>query len=358
MGIVGAAMIWQCGVLHHMTVVQETIVVVIFLGGLMGITRIPFPSQIAGYAIPIWAYPLISGGISGFMDSFLVLLLVGAADLEGSDDDKFLFKAYNMIAALIGGLTLYFGEVYFLPLGLKYGMRQWHSMLPIVPPVIVYLILLALCAGRLNVRVLGMKSLDSNGSYPKKTSVDRFDYVEFGIAIVILLVTHNALLCLGVLLVYSFLTGQGEDLIDVLKTETEVGVMLLLVFAAFVAGPIEPYMQYFSGWLAFIPSTINGVLTGAIFPVSGDVWFDTHILSTAVLITPISSLVGVMLFKTTSDWWRYCKLAIPLAIVWFLLCGAWFYGPWPVIRPYHESVFGRPTLVEKAPAHEDHHDKR
>lgn len=160
LGLVGAAMIWQRGISHHLNVVQETIVLVVFLGGLMGITRIPFPSTIRGKPIPLWAYPLISGGISGFMDSFLVLLLVGAAKLEGPNYDQFRFKAYNMIAALIGGLTLYFGEVYMLPLALKYGMRDWYSMLPIVPPVIVFLLLLAVLASRLNIQVLGMKSID------------------------------------------------------------------------------------------------------------------------------------------------------------------------------------------------------
>lgn len=350
LGLVGAAMIWQREISHHLNVVQETIVLVIFLGGLMGITRIPFPTKIGGRRIPLWAYPLISGGISGFMDSFLVLLLVGAAKLEGPDVDQFKFRAYNMIAALIGGLTLYFGEVYMLPLALKYGMRDWYSMLPIVPPVVVFLSLLAVLVGRLHVRVVGMKSMDNgNGHHPKKVHADWGDYVEFGIAIAVLLVMHNALLCLGLLLLYSFITGQGEDLIDVLKTETEVGVMLLLVFAAFVAGPIEPYMAQWSGWWAFVPSVINGVLTGAVFPTSGDVWMDAHILSTAVLVTPISSLVGVMLFKTVLDWRRYILLALPLTLVWFLLCGAWFHGPWKAIQPDYEKTFGKPMLVSASP---------
>lgn len=346
LGLVGAALVWQRDIAHHLNVVQETIVLVIFLGGLMGITRIPFPTRIGRRSIPLWGYPLISGGISGFMDSFLVLLLVGAARLEGPPPDQFKFRAYNMIAALIGGLTLYFGEVYMLPLALKYGMREWHSMLPIVPPVIVFLCLLALLTGRLHVRVIGMKSMDNgNGNgHAKKIHADWGDYVEFAVAIGILLALHNALLCLGLLLFYSFLTGQGEDLIDVLKTETEVGVMLLLVFAAFVAAPIEPYMAQWSGWWAFVPSVVNGVLTGAIYPVSGDVWEDAHVLSTAVLVTPVSSLVGVMLFKTASEWKKYILLALPLALVWFLLCGAWFHGPWKTIQPEYERMFGQPVL--------------
>ena len=351
LGLVGVAMVWQQGLAHHLNVVQETIVLVVFLGGLMGITRIPFPSTWRGNPIPLWAYPLISGGISGFMDSFLVLLLVGAAKLQGPERDQFTFRALNTIAALIGGLTLYFGEVYMLPLALKYGMRDWYSMLPIVPPVAVFLYVLARRARHLEIRVIGMKSLDdgNNSGHRKKIQADWGDYGEFALAIALLLVTHNALLCLGVLLVYAVVTGQGEDLIDILKTETEVGVMLLLIFAAFVAGPIEPYMAQWSGWWAFFPATVNGVLTGAIFPVSGDVWFDAHILSTAVLLTPVSSLVGVMLFKTWQDWKAYIKLAVPLAVLWFLLAGVWFYGPWQLLKPHYEEVFGRPTISHAVP---------
>lgn len=352
LGLLGAVLIWQKDLAHELSVVAETIVLVVFLGGLMGITRIPFPSKIGSTAIPLWAYPLISGIISGFMDSFLVLLLVGLARLEGDASDKFRFRAYNMIAALIGGLILYFGEVYMLPLALQYGMREWYSMLPIVPPVLVFLGLLSLLCGRLNVRVAGMASLDAGGNgHPKKQRADWFDYVEFAVAIVLLLSLHNPLLCLGVLFVYSFATGQGEDLIDVMKTETEVGVMLLLFVAALIAQPVAPYLADWSGWWAFIPSAINGVLTGAIFPTSGDVWHDAHILSTAVLLTPVSSLVGVMLFKTPREWLAYIRLAVPLAALWFLLCGAWFWLCWPVIEPSYHAHFGKPELVTHSDSH-------
>lgn len=335
LGLVGLAMLWRRDMALQMSVVQETIVLVIFLGGLIGITRIPFPTRFSGRPIPLWAYPLISGGLSGFMDSFLVLLLVGAARLEGSKEEKLRFRAYNTLAALIGGLTLYFGEVYMLPLALKYGMRNWNSMLPIFPPIAAFLAVLAWRASRLDVRVVGVKSLNEDGG-----GKGWLDWAEFTIAILLLLATHNALLCLGALLFYAFVTGQGEDLIDVIKTKTEVGVVLLLVFAAFVAGPIEPFMAQWSGWWAFVPAVLNGVLAGAVFPASGDVWFDALILSTAVLLTPVSSLVGVMLFKTTKDWVAYIRLAVPLALLWFVLAGAWFRWPWKALKPAYEKVFG------------------
>lgn len=357
LSLVGVAMILRMDLVHSFGVIGETIVLVVFLGGLMGITRIPFPSKFPnGTPIPLWAYPVISGVISGFMDSFLVLLLVGAAKMEGKERHQFLFKAINMIAALIGGLTMYFGEVYALPLCLKYGLRHWHSMIPLFPPIAVFLAVLAGITARLEVRVVGMESLgngeSANHSNGKKIIADAGDYCEFAVAILLLLISQNALFCLGVLLIYSFITGQGEDLLDVLKTETEVDVMLLLVFAAFIAPVAEPWMVRFSGWWAFFPATVNGVLTGAIYPAEGNFWREIHILSTAVLLTPISSLVGIMLFKTIKEWKDYIVFAVPMAIVWFLLAGAWIYGPWEwYFKEPFQGHFGAPALVQEEGKH-------
>lgn len=346
LGILGFTVIIMRDLAHELSVVQETIVLVIFLGGLMGITRIPFPSTVLGKPIPLWAFPWICGLISGFMDSFLVLLLVSVADIKGAEHDRFKFRAYNMMAALIGGLITWFGEVYMMPLALQYGMRDWHSMLPMLVPVLIFLALLGFLSKDLRISILGMRSFATNGGngHEKKNHADSFDTIEFVIAIILLLVTKNALLCLGILFLYSFITGQGEDLLDVIKTETEVAVMLLLVIAAFIAEPIAPFMQSFSGFWAFIPATINGVLMGAIYPATGDVWKEAHILSTAVLITPLSSLVGVMLFKHLSDWPRFMRLSIPLAVAWFLIAGAWFYGPWQIIEPHFYAIFDAPVL--------------
>ncbi|OGE80937.1 MAG: hypothetical protein A2826_00220 [Candidatus Doudnabacteria bacterium RIFCSPHIGHO2_01_FULL_43_23] len=341
-GTLGIVFILMRDLLHHWSVVEETIVLVIFLAGLMGITRIPFVSTFRGKPLPLWAYPLVSGFISGFMDSFLVLLLIGKAKLEGPKQDQFKFKAINMIAALIGGLITYFGEVYMLPLALKYNMREWHSMLPVIPPVAVFLLILGFLTNRLAIKIIGVELADNN--HGKKMVADKGDYLEFAVAVAILLFTHNALLCLGVLFFYSFVTGQGEDLIEVMKTETEVAVMTLLVVAAFIAEPVAPLMSNFEGYKAFFPAVVNGVLTGAIYPAAGNIWQEVPILSTAVLITPLSSLVGVMLFKTRREWWDYMRLSVPIAMIWFGLCWSWFHLLWPYIDPHFYQFFTRPMM--------------
>ncbi len=135
-----------------------------------------------------------------------------------------------------------------------------------------------------------------------------------------------------------------------MKTETEVGVMLLLVFAAFIEDPLAPYMEMFAGWLAFIPGVVNGVLLGAIYPASGDVWLEVLILSTAVLVTPISSLVGIMLFKTWDEWIGYMKISFRWTAVWAIVAGIWFLGAWPHLEDvwYNETGFNQPHLEEVA----------
>ena len=342
--ILGVGMIWQNHVVHGMSVVQETIVVVFFLAGMLGITRIPLPTKVNGRKLPIWAYPIMCAILSCFMDSFLVLLLVAALELSGAMEHQLRFKAINMIAALIGGLMIYFGEVYFLPLALMYGLRDWYSMIPIIPPVLVFTGLLSLYSWKwIDVEVVGQTN--NGGDEHKKTTADPGDYVEFVFFIGLLFVTHNALLCLGIMLCYAYLTGQAHDLIEVVKTETEMAVMMLLVLAAFIADPIAPYMVHFEGWWAAIPVSINGVLTGAIYPATGDVWKETHVLSTFVLITPAASLVGVMVFTTLRSWWSYMKIGIPAMVVWCAVCGAWFYSPvWESLEPMYNEYCGTPTL--------------
>jgi hypothetical protein len=345
MGLMGLAMVFTRDHIHQAGVVGETIILIILLGGLMGITRIPFPTFVMGRKIPLWGYPILSGILSMFMDSFLVLIMVGSATIIGPANDQFKFRVYNMIAALIGGLGMYFGEAYMIPLALKYGMRHWYSMLPILTPVLAYLFVLAILCGSLNVQV--GKIAELGGPHQQRSTYR--DHFEFATFVALLLVFHNPLLVLGLLFLWASVTGQGEDLINVIKTETEVNVMQLLVIALLIAQPMSSVIaEYASGWWAFIPATINGVLMGAIYPAQGNVWREVTILSSAVLITPISSLVGVMLFKTWNDWKKYMRVSIPLATVWFVICLSWFMFVWPVLEPSFHSVFPRPALTTEA----------
>ena len=81
----------------HLSPIEDTIILVLFLGLLLGIAPIPFPK-----VKQLWLFPWIAGILSGLMDSFLVLLMVSVVPLVGKKKDKLKFKTYVMLAALIG----------------------------------------------------------------------------------------------------------------------------------------------------------------------------------------------------------------------------------------------------------------
>lgn len=322
-GLVGAALMYVGWFIHpSLNIIQETVILVIFLGLLLGIAPLPFPNL----SKTRWLYPILAGLLSAFMDSFLVLLLVAAIPLKGSVSHILKFKAYNMIAALIGGLLVYFGEVYALPHYLKYGIHSIDGALFLLPPVLVFLGILGFLVNKLSIQVVSVKK--DTGEITNTSIVNRKrvveNIIEFVIGIILLLTTHNALLCLGVLLVYSFISGQGHDLVKVLRHETEMEVMLLLIFAMLIFEPTKAFFGQFTQWWAYFGfSTVNAVISGALLPKEGNIGLEIVLISAGALVTPISSLVGVMLFKIKTEWVAYMKVSLPLTIVWLVLGLSW-----------------------------------
>ncbi|MCA9749080.1 MAG: hypothetical protein KC414_08235, partial [Romboutsia sp.] len=187
--LLGIACLYSYNILHELGVIGETIILVVFLSGLMGITRIEIPQT-----LPKYLYPVFSGFASMFMDSFLVLLMVSKLNIEGTEEEQLKFKAYNMIAALIGGVGTYFGEVYLLPLALQYqNGNQWYTMLPILPPILLFLGILSYLTHKNNVQITPTAS---------GRSFTNGDIAEFVVFILLLFVLHNPILLLGLLLIY------------------------------------------------------------------------------------------------------------------------------------------------------------
>lgn len=346
LGGLGVALIYLALQFHpELSIIEETIILVIFLGALLGVAPISFPN-LKGKK---YLYPIISGLLSAFMDSFLVLLMVAAIPIKGNKKDVLKFKAYNMIAALIGGLLIYFGEVYALPHYLKYGMHYIYDGLPLLVPVLVFLGILGYFVNKLDLEMPkkettldeGLKAVNSEEKI-SSANIKRVatNYLEFVVGIAIILLTHNAILALGILFAYAFISGQGEDLIHVMKTETEVGVMLLLVLAWVIFEPAQALFASFSGFNAIFPSMVNAVFSGALLPAGGNVWIEIIAISTGALFLPISSLVGVMLFKTLKEWWMYVKISVPVMIIWLVISLSWFTYVWPSIDPAFQKVFG------------------
>lgn len=321
------------------SVLADTLILVLFLSGIMGVWTIPFPNTFRGKPIKLFWYPVICGILSAFMDSFLVLLLINKAELTGSYKDQLKFKVYATLAALIGGLYTYFGEVYALPLALRNGMHYWHSMAPLWFPITLYLILLGYLAKSLNIQVGKVPNLEEQmkdeeidfdstlAAKERKTT----NYAVFGLYILLLLIFHNAWLMLGLLIIGAFFLGRMEELINVIKTDLEVTVVLILIFAMLIAEPIGPMV---SSWHWIILGLIgigNSIFLGAVYPPSGDVWWDMTVISTAVQVLPVSSLVGIIVF-TFREWGQYFKITFPLLLFWFMICYLWFTFLFPFIK--------------------------
>lgn len=347
LGFLGASLTYLALAFNpHLSIIEETIVLVVFLGALLGVAPLPFPNL----KHRKWLYPLIAGILSAFMDSFLVLLMVAALPIKGEERQVLKFKAYAMLAALIGGLLIYFGEVYALPHYLKYGMNNIYDGLPILVPVLIFLGVLGYLVQRLNVDVAAQESTleeglavqdAEHGEHGEPSNAKRKweNIAEFVVGIGIILFTHNPLLALGVLLAYAFISGQGEDLLHVVKTETEMGVMLLLLTAWIIFEPVQPILGLFTGFHALWPSMVNAVFSGALLPAGGEVWKEISVISAGALFLPISSLVGVMLFKTMNEWWAYVKISVPLMVLWLVLSLGWFTYVWPSIEPTFFNTF-------------------
>lgn len=336
LGVLGIFLILTRSLNSELGHVGETIVVVIYLGVLAGMA----PTITIPRWVPFVMLPFACGWMSTGMDSFIILLLVAKTAMHGLQKYQIRFKSVITVAALIGGLGLYLGEVFAIPLAKMYGQEHVLSMAPLWPAITIFLSILCIYAWRLKDKV----KLDPAQESQKTTWRD---IIQFLVGIILLLVTHNAWLCLGFLLICSSVLGEGEDVIEVLKSKTEVGVMILLVIALLASflPEIEHFLSGLSnGKLFFAAVAFNGVLVGAIFPAKGNFLQEIILISTAVPITPFSSLVGVMVFKF-SEWKEYMKVSIPAAALWFCIATGclyvqekigfndWIYDTFSVPRP-------------------------
>lgn len=230
-------------------------------------------------------------------------------------------------------------------------MNHIYDGLPILVPVLIFLGVLGYLVQKLDLVISARESTlemglekkeirdnDHKSSHNTKRKIENL--AEFIIGIGIILFSHNPILALGILFVYAFISGQGEDLLYVIKTETEMGVMLLLLTAWVIFEPVQPLLSFFTGFHALWPSMINAVFAGALLPAGGDVWLEIVMISTGALFLPISSLVGVMLFKTIKEWWAYVKLSVPMMFVWLAISLSWFTYVWPKMEPTFFKIIG------------------
>lgn len=319
MFIFGLTLIFFGGELynHISDKVLQLIILICYLTLLVGVApvRMPIVKSLFGQVV-------IAGLISGLLDSFIVLLLCRSMRIEEMKPGEIIKLLVLMtISALIGGLIIWFGEAYAAGLYMNDGRTGVLSALYILPPVLVYLSILGFHAKHLNVKII----------HDTETKVSIRDIAEFLVGIGLLLMTHNPALCLGWLLVYAVITRQDDHLLDVWKHHTEVNVMLVLLIALvsgswLVNNVISPLGLDRGEFLPIIPAGVQAVLWGPLYQdESVHFWMRLTTLSTGALLLPISSLVGVMLFKSPREWISYMRYSFVYALLWYGIMRLWIW---------------------------------
>ena len=315
--------------------VPQIIILVIYLGSLLGIAPVGMPA----FKSRFWQV-VFAGLISAVLDSFIVLLqALRLRTVEGgqnrsdivnlpsqatqeTEGQRAALLALLTIAAIVGGISIWFGEVYAAGVYLNDQRTGFFSALYIVPPVALFLCLLGVWAQKfLKVEVIPNRAI----------GFGRRNLAEFIVGIAVLLVFHNPALCLGGLLVYAVLTRQDEHLIHIWRFETEVNVMIVLVIAWvaggwMVAHVVEPLGLQEGSWKPIIPAGIQAVLWGPLYEDSTvNFWVKVVTISTGAMLLPTSSLVGVMLFKAPKHWLVYCRYSFASAVLWYGIAMTWIH---------------------------------
>lgn len=331
--LAGIAMMVFHAKYETMSGIPQVLILVIYLGLLLGIAPVPMPV----FRSKFWQV-FFAGIISSVLDSFIVLKqMKSLRTLESTQDRQAVIVdqqdqetvgvraqllALGTLAAIIGGLMIWFGEVYAAGLFNSDGRTGPFSALFIIPPALLFLTVLGIHASWLPIEVVQNEAKVMNLR----------NIMEFAIGIILLLLTHNSLLCLGILLAYCVITHQADHLLDSWKEETEINIMLVLLIAWITGGWVLKNLIAPSGlgqgsFLPIIPAAIQAVLWGPLYSdPTVHFWMRVTTLSTGAMLLPISSLVGVMLFRTSFQWWLYTRYSIPYAILWYMIMRLWICG--------------------------------
>lgn len=307
---------------ERMSTAGQVFVLVIYLTLLVGITKLQMPVFKSNFMQTMYI-----SIVSGVLDSFVLLAQVKklrTVNKEGKDDEVGRMRIFAIftIGAIIGGLWLWFGEVYAAGLYASDGRTGVFSALFVLPPVLLFSCMLGLLA-----EMHGTKLVES-----VHHKFDLRNVVEFVVGVVLLLTTHNAMICIGVILFYAWLTDQTSHLFDeVMKNEIEWAVIMVLIIAILkgewlVQNFFLPLGLATGEYAPIVPSAVQAVLWGPLYnDESVHFWIRLTNLSVGAGLLPISSLVGVMIFKKVAHWKIYLQYSMPLMTLWWCIMRGWIW---------------------------------
>lgn len=336
MFVLGASCIAAYGSYEtRMNSIGQVMILIIYLGTLINVAPVEIPKFKSKFLLTTFV-----SIISMWLDSFPVLDQAKKIQIKckrtgelvnGMSDEKTKLYTLWTLGALSCGLCIWFGEGYAAGLYNNDSRTGILSALFIVPPVMVFVTILSFHSTRLQVEIVVNGVGKSKGDKFLEYMKDNLrELIIFGIGIATLLITHNPLLCLGIMLIVAVITRKTEEVIDIVKNRIEIDIILVLLIALLIG----PSMIQFVGnaglghgtWRPIIPSTFQAVLWGALYEDSSvHFWIRMTNLSTGAMLTPISSLVGILLIRTKRQWMIYMRYSIPYCILWYCLMRGWIY---------------------------------
>lgn len=292
--------------------VRETFFVAVFLTALVSYCAFPLPTFFAKSRPRLAAFllPLFCGHISLLFDSFAVVLLLvnlqfAPWTLHKGNKHHFNVFAVKTICALnaltVGG-ALYIGELWGLPHYIASDLDQVTTGLPLLVVLTPFSILTSLLAAyKYPVRVV---AVDLNGTFLRSGAV-------FISGLVLLIVTHDVLLCIGFLLLWTAICGRTVRLVKRFLHELHEGafVAIGLILVAMLVQEIPEVNAWFKtslhGYRILILSAISSPFAGASIPPAENIDEFFRNLSWLMCGAPLfvsSSLVAIIVFKDTIDY--------------------------------------------------------
>lgn len=283
--------------------VTETLVVAVYLTMLLAYAQVKMPvffsenSRISTFSLVVFC-----GHISLFFDSFAVVLLLSTGIIflpikgEKNTFNQFVVKTFAAFCALTVGGGFYLGELWGLPWFITNGLNNPLAGLPILVVATPYCILLGLIAAIFT--PVKMQKVAFSQTQIKGV-------LEFSLGLLLIILTHSAFLCIGILLIYAAISRKTLFLIDTFVHELKDGALnaigLILIACLIINADLVKHIQpYLDGIGLLIAAAISSPFAGAI-AAKVDNLHDFYVgLSMLMIGAPMfvfSSLVAIVVFK-------------------------------------------------------------
>lgn len=295
---------------HHVitTPIGETLWVAVYLTMAVAFVNFKLPTPFAktNPALAMFILAMNCGHVSLFFDSFAVVLLLNSIQITGLPVGRFTPKfnafAFKVIAAFLAltvGGAFYLGELWGLPYYISSGMDNPTAGLPLMLVVTPYAALVSWIAAKM---------------FPVKLEEVKFDKaqiigsLEITAALLLVIITHRPILCIGILLVYASVTRRLNHLLEKTLHEIEEGAgsALGLILAALVIqqipGTQEWLQSHLHGPWIFVLAMISSPFAGAMVPAATNSAEFYENLSWIMVGAPMfvsSSLVAIVVFRDT-----------------------------------------------------------